>query len=117
MGDASFNEFVREQLAALPGLEFRRMFGGEGIYQADRFYGILYQGRLYFKTDALTRADYDAAGMGPFQPNAKQCLSAYREVPASVLENSSELCAWAGRAAQCGAETKRAAKPTRARRR
>ncbi|MFM8471192.1 MAG: TfoX/Sxy family protein, partial [Limisphaerales bacterium] len=81
MADGSFSQFVREQLNAVPGVEFRRMFGGEGLYLGGVFFGILHQGRLLFKTDASSRADYDAAGMGPFQPNAKQCLAAYREVP------------------------------------
>lgn len=54
MADASFNEFVCEQLAGLPGIEFRRMFGGHGIYQREVFFGILHRGRLYFKTDDAT---------------------------------------------------------------
>ena len=100
MADASFNEFVREQLAGLPGIEFRRMFGGHGIYQREVFFGILHGARLYFKTDDATRPDYEAAGMGKFQPNANQSLSAYFEVPAAVLEDAWQLCAWAARAAK-----------------
>lgn len=103
MADGSFSQFVREQLHGLPGIEFRQMFGGEGLYLGETFFGILYRGRLYFKTDAASRADYDAAGMGPFQPNAKQCLSAYREVPPAVLEDAAKLCTWARRAARCEA--------------
>lgn len=104
MSDASFTAFVREQLAALPEVEVRRMFGGQGIYLGDVFFGILYQGRLYFKTDAASRPDYEAADMGAFRPNAKQCLPAYREVPANVLEDAAQLCVWARRAARCAKE-------------
>ena len=100
MADERFNEFVREQLAGLPGIEFRRMFGGHGIYQREVFFGILHRGRLYFKTDDATRLDYEAAGMGKFQPNAKQTLSAYYEVPTAVLENPGELCTWAALSAR-----------------
>ena len=114
MADESFSAFVREQLGGLTGVEFRRMFGGEGIYRDDAFFGILYRDRLYFKTDARTRPDYEAAGMGPFQPNAKQCLSAYLEVPASVVENPAQLSEWAMRAAQCGSG--KSSRPTRPRR-
>lgn len=103
MAGGSFSQFVREQLSGVPGSEFRRMFGGEGLYFGETFFGILHRGRLYFKTDDASRPDYEAAGMGPFQPNAKQCLSAYREVPAAVLEDAAKLCAWARRAAQCKA--------------
>ena len=98
MAYESFTQFVREQLAGLAGVAFRRMFGGLGIYRNADFFGILHQGRLYFKTDAATRPDYVAAGSGPFQPNARQCLPAYYEVPAHVLESPTELCAWAERA-------------------
>lgn len=111
MADTSFTEFVREQLAGLPGVAFRRMFGGQGIYLGEAFFGILHEDRLYFKTDERTRPAYEAAGMGPFQPNAKQCLPAYREVPAHILENAAETCAWAMRAAQCERGEKRTAKP------
>ena len=101
MGEGSFNEFVREQLAGRPGIESRRMFGGHGLYRGEVFFGIVFRGRLYFKTDDRTRPAYEAAGMRMFQPNAKQCLSAYVEVPAAVLENAELLCEWAGRAGRC----------------
>jgi len=117
MADESFNEFVREQLAGLSDVAFRRMFGGQGIYQGKNFFGILHQGRLYFKTDASTRPDYESGGMGPFQPSARQCLPAYREVPASVLEDAPLLCAWAARAAQCSPARPAGPKPAGSRRR
>ncbi|KAF0181677.1 MAG: hypothetical protein FD161_350 [Limisphaerales bacterium] len=106
MADGSFSQFVREQLDGLPGIAFRRMFGGEGLYLGETFFGILHRGRLYFKTDAASRPDYEAAGMGPFQPNARQCLPAYREVPAAVLEDAAQLSTWAMRAAQCHPQSK-----------
>lgn len=106
MAGESFIEFVREQLAGLPGVEFRRMFGGQGIYRGGSFFGILHRGRLFFKTDYRTRPDYEAAGMGPFQPNAKQRLPAYREVPAAVLEEAAQLTVWAERAANCSKNPK-----------
>ena len=100
----SFSDFIREQLDALPGVVFRRMFGGQGLYRGEQFFGIVYQGRLYFKTDAATRPDYEAAGMGPFQPNARPCLPTYREVPATVIEDAALLCAWADRACAVAAD-------------
>ncbi|MEN9572929.1 MAG: hypothetical protein RL514_784 [Verrucomicrobiota bacterium] len=117
MADESFNEFVREQLAGLAGISFRRMFGGQGIYRHEVFFGILYQGRLYFKTDAHTRPDYLAADSKPFQPNAQQRLPAYYEVPPHVLESPAELCTWAERASTLAvARTPRGRSPRPARR-
>jgi len=47
----SFKDFIVDQLSDLEDLECRAMFGGYGLYQDDIFFGILYKGRLYFKTD------------------------------------------------------------------
>ena len=52
MPDDSFNKFVLDQLGALPGLRARAMFGAHGIYSGEKFFGILDEGRLFFKTDA-----------------------------------------------------------------
>lgn len=71
------------------------MFGGHGLYARDVFFGIVHQGRLYFKTDDASRPDYEECGMEPFQPNDRQTLTRYYEVPADVLENDEQLVAWA----------------------
>jgi DNA transformation protein len=90
-----FKEFVADQLAGLRGVVFRRMFGGYGIYRGPVFFGILYKGRLYFKTTESTRPRYAAAGMKPFKPTAKQTLKTYYEVPADVIEDAEALVEWA----------------------
>ena len=105
MGD-SFIEYVRDQLGDLPNLTFRRMFGGYGIYQGQAFFGILFKGRLYFKTDARTCAGYLARGMDVFRPSARQALISYYEVPADVLEDTAALAEWAQHAVTA-ARTKR----------
>jgi len=63
MPDDSFKEFVPDQLGALPELRARAMFGAHGLYAGDRFFGILDEGRLFFKTDAAGAADYTSRGM------------------------------------------------------
>ncbi len=90
-----FQDFVLDQLDALGDVTVRRMFGGAGIYCGDTFFAILYTGRLYFKTDEQTRGEYEAHGMKPFQPNPKQTLKSYYEVPAEVLEDRAALVEWA----------------------
>lgn len=95
--DDSFVAFVLEQLAALPALEARAMFGGHGLYTEGRFFGILHRGRLYFKTDERSRAEYRTRGMDCFRPNPKQSLKNYYEVPVDILE-SEALVIWARRA-------------------
>jgi DNA transformation protein len=76
------------------------MFGAHGLYSGEKFFAILDQGRLFFKTDATTQTDYLARAMEPFtyEMNGKTMTMAYHEVPPDVLENAHELVAWAQRA-------------------
>jgi DNA transformation protein len=93
----SFREFAEGQLD--PDTVFRAMFGGCGLYRGEAFFGILYKGRLYFKTGPHSRAKYVEKGMKPFKPNARQTLKSYYEVPVEVLEDRDTLRAWALEAA------------------
>ena len=105
MPDNSFKEFVLDQLNALPELRARAMFGAHGLYSGDKFFGILDEGRLFFKTDALSQADYTERGMPPFtyEMKGRVMTMAYHEVPPEILEQPLELVAWARRAIRLAA--------------
>lgn len=94
--DDSFLRFVLERLDALPALHARAMFGGHGLSADGRFFAIVYQGRLYFKTDEAGRADYVEWRMDCFQPNPRQRLKNDYEVPVEILEGA-QLMEWARR--------------------
>ncbi len=102
MTDGSFKDFVLDQLRGLPEVRAKAMFGGHGIYQADRFFGILMDGRLYFKTDEQSRTAYLVRGRGPFiYEKARRTMTIqYYEVPPDILENREDLVVWASRAFQ-----------------
>lgn len=89
--DDSFVEFVCDQLDTLDGITHRSMFGGYGLYCGATFFGIVYRSLLYLKTNEETRAKYVSWDMGPFQPNAKQTLTSYYEVPAEYVEDAERL--------------------------
>ena len=112
MADESFKEFVLDQLGALPEVRARAMFGAHGLYQGEHFFGILDEGRLFFKTNARSEADYTARGMGPFtyESKGKVLTMSYHEVPPDVLENAPELVAWAQQAIQVAAGSKKPAR-------
>jgi TfoX/Sxy family transcriptional regulator of competence genes len=61
---SSFVEYVQDQLSGLggDGVTVRPMFGGHGLSCRGTFFGIAYDGRLYFKTNASTVSRYEAAG-------------------------------------------------------
>ena len=116
MPDDTFKEFVLDQLGALPELRARAMFGAHGLYAGDHFFGILDEGRLFFKTDAAGAADYTSRGMGSFtyESRGKRMTMAYHEVPPDVLEQPHELVEWARRAitiAMNSRKLSKAAKP------
>ncbi|MGD2218556.1 MAG: TfoX/Sxy family protein, partial [Gemmatimonadales bacterium] len=91
----SFVEYVVDQLRQLGTVEAKAMFGGHGLYREGVFFAIIADGRLYLKTDAASRRDYEGRGMGAFRPNPKQTLKTYYEVPVEVLEDEEELSSWA----------------------
>ena len=81
------------------------MFGGYGLYEGDTFFGIIYKGRLYFKTNQQSATAYKKLGMRPFRPNSKQTLKTYYQVPVDILENHDQLADWAQKAIR--SQTKR----------
>jgi DNA transformation protein len=95
----SFRDFVLDQLRSMEGISCRSMFGGHGVYLGAAFFGIVYDGRLYFKTDETTREKYRSRGMGPFAPSEKQVLKSYYEVPEEIVEDGERLVSWAREAA------------------
>lgn len=97
MKDDSFREFVLDQLSGLGDVTCRAMFGGYGLYSGETFFGIVFQRRLYFKTDESTRGDYERCGMKPFRPNQRQTMN-YHEVPSEVVEDREQLPGWARKA-------------------
>ncbi len=105
MADTSFKDFVLDQLAALPEVRARAMFGAHGLYQGGRFFAILDAGRVFFRTDAASAADYTARGMEPFtyEQRGRIITFQYHEVPPDVLESAAELVEWAQRAVQVAA--------------
>ncbi len=96
----SFRDYVVDQLHEAGDIMCRWMFGGYGLYYEKKFFGIISEGKLYFKTSEFTRGRYIERGMKPFAPSAKQVLKNYYEVPEEVLENREELMVFAREAAQ-----------------
>jgi DNA transformation protein len=93
--DDDFVEFVCDQLEHFEIVTYKAMFGGYGLYCGDVFFGIVFDGRLYFKTGAESQRKYESFESEPFQPNAKQTLKSYYDVPVEILEDAAQLVEWA----------------------
>ena len=115
MPDDSFKEFVLDQLAALPDVRAKAMFGAHGIYSGENFFGILDDGRLFFKTDATTEKEFTECGMPPFtyEMKGKVMTMAYHEVPPEILEQPHELVAWERKAVALAAAKRKPKKTAR----
>ena len=96
---SDFLAYVLEQLAALPGVSPRRMFGGAGLYREEFFFGLIADDVLYLRVNDSNRSDYTTRGMAAFRPYADRphLSMSYFEVPADVLEDAAELVSWAQR--------------------
>lgn len=105
-----FRDFVLDQLARVPELRSRRMFGGIGLYSGQRFFAILAADELFFKVGDSNRAAYEAAGSEPFRPLAdatRPVSMSYWRVPIEVLEDPAELTEWARAAIGVAAQAKK----------
>lgn len=95
----SYREYVLEQLGRVRPVTWRKMFGGVGVYAEDRFFALLDNDTLYFKTGDTNRADFEARGMPPFQPFGPGTKPMdYHELPGDVLENVAEFPEWIAKA-------------------
>jgi DNA transformation protein len=111
---SEFRDFVLDQLARVPQLEHKRMFGGIGLYSGETFFAIVAADELFFKVDDTNRAAYEAAGSAPFRPVVDRPVSmSYWRVPIEVVEDPAELGVWAKDAirAATAAATQRRRKP------
>jgi DNA transformation protein and related proteins len=91
--------YVLDQLAALPELSSRRMFGGVGLYSEGCFFGLIADDVLYLRADDSNRTEFTARGMASFKPYPDRPVvsMSYYETPPEVLENARELAQWARR--------------------
>ena len=92
----SFRDFVLDHLADIRDVRAKSMFGGIGLYAGEVFFGLIAADTLYLKVDDTNRTMYEQNGSAPFKPYADRPMTMpYYNVPAGVLEDPSELAAWA----------------------
>jgi DNA transformation protein and related proteins len=92
-----YRTYIVEQLAAVPALSTRRMFGGLGLYSGAWFFALIDDDVLFFKVDDANREDYVSRGMQAFMPIPNKASMGYFQVPEDVLEEAEELTRWARR--------------------
>lgn len=113
---SDYLQYILDQLARVPRVTSRRMFGGVGLYSDGVFFGIIDNDTVFFKTDDNTRETYVARGSQPFRPykDRPEVSMSYFQVPADVLEDTDEFVPWARAAVRAGAASAEAKRKPRA---
>jgi DNA transformation protein len=106
------NEFVSHVLDLLEPLgpvSARRMFGGYGIYVDRVMFALVADDVLYLKVDDVSRAEFEAAGLGPFcySKQGKSYRMSYHAAPEAALEDAQLLRDWARKAVDAAFRTAR----------
>ena len=84
-------ENIKDRLADLGDIRVKKMFGGYGIFEQDKMFGLIdSQGVVYFKIDESNLAKFEEAA------SAKHAQMPYYSVPEDVLNNDTLLEEWAG---------------------
>ncbi|MCP4196329.1 MAG: TfoX/Sxy family protein [Proteobacteria bacterium] len=90
-------ELALDLLAPMKEVTARAMFGGYGIFKANKMFALIADDVLYLKVDDKNRRRFEQEGLGPFvyTGGKKPMTMSYYEVPAEAMEDSALLCDWA----------------------
>lgn len=98
---AGLQPFRPDLFAFYGTVHARRMFGGMGLFAGDVMVGIVFDDRIYLKTDEDTRKSFVSEGSGPFIYHARQSggeiAMSYYEVPERLYDEPEEFSEWVRR--------------------
>ncbi|KQM61317.1 MULTISPECIES: TfoX/Sxy family protein [unclassified Sphingomonas] len=103
--DTGLIDWVEEAMAPVGQVRFRRMMGGATLYLDGTVFAIVLDDALWFKSDAVADARWDAAGCRRFTYDRKDGTTAtmnYRRAPDEVLDDADALREWAMLAVEAG---------------
>lgn len=97
--------------SAFGAVSVRRMFGGAGLYAGGVMFGLVFDGLIFLKADAVTARDFEREGSTPFEyatKTGKRAVMSYWRLPDRLYDDPDDLAQWAKRAL---AAAERKAKP------
>ena len=111
--ESGFVDNVLDLLGAWGGVSARRMFGGYGFYRQGVMFALVAEDVLYFKVDDQNRAEFKAAGMGPFtyEGKSRPVEMSYYEAPPELLDDGEAMTACARRAFAAAQRSKQPTRP------
>jgi DNA transformation protein and related proteins len=91
-----FCDYIVDLLSPLGQASYKFMFGGYGVYVDELMFAIVANDQLLLRADDENRPDYEALGIGPFQPYTDKSRSIpFYIVPDEVMDDPDELVEWA----------------------
>ena len=103
--DTGLIDWVEEAMAPLGQVSHRRMMGGATLYLDGTVFAIVLDDALWFKSDAMADATWEAAGCARFTYDRRDGTTAtmnYRRAPDDVLDDGDALREWATLAVAAG---------------
>ena len=114
--DREFEAHLKDLFEPLGSVNFRRMFGGIGIFRHGLMFALsTSENRLALKADDETIPEFTAAGCEewkPQQPGRKPISMGYWYAPEILLEDPEEMQAWAVKAFDAAARIDQAKPPS-----
>lgn len=95
-----FATYVKELLDPFGVIRLRKMFGGYGLYERGKIFGIIAADQVYFKGDAENAKFYEDAGSRKFEYErmGAKIQMRYWYVPIEILEDEEVLGEWFAKA-------------------
>ena len=103
----NYLNFIKDQLSEFENFEIKKMFGGIGIFREGMMFGMIGGDVFRLKVDDHNQTDYEEKGMKPFYNAKKKKGMPYWEVPAEVIEDKTQLSAWAQKAFEAAQRAKK----------
>ena len=98
-------------------IALRRFFGGDGIWSGDNMFGMVFDDRIFFKTDEATRKLFLAEKCKPFSfrkhSTGETIVTTWFGLPDRLYDDPDELAAWARAALDVATASPTAAKKAR----
>ncbi|STZ63614.1 Regulator of competence-specific genes [Moraxella lacunata] len=99
---SEFTAFILDQLAPLAPITVKQMFGAKCLFKNGKMFGIISNDTLYLKADDDNRQAFIDKNCEKFTywtsraGVKKQVALGYYQLPEFALDDTDELCRWAG---------------------
>ena len=92
-----YKSYLEELFEPLPGVKFKGMFGGLGIFHDGAMFGLVAYEQLYFKVDKKTEPRFAEAGSEPFiyEGKGRKVQMSYWTAPDAAMDDPEEFETWA----------------------